>query len=50
VLGTEFGDRMRAAFERDVAQSEQITLEQWRHRSIGVRLKEKLARVWEYWL
>jgi len=50
VLGTEFGDRMRAAFERDVAQSEQITLEQWRHRSIGVRLKEKFARVWEYWL
>jgi cardiolipin synthase len=50
VLGTEFGDRMRAAFARDVAQSEQITLEQWRQRSIGVRLKERLARVWQYWL
>jgi cardiolipin synthase A/B len=50
VLGTEFGDRMRAAFKRDVAQSEQITLEQWRNRSIGVRLKERLARLWEYWL
>ncbi len=50
VLGTEFGDRMRAAFTRDVAQSGQITLEQWRHRSIVVRFKERLARVWQYWL
>lgn len=50
VLGTEFGDRMRAAFERDVAQSQQIELEQWRQRSIGVQLKERLARVWQYWL
>jgi cardiolipin synthase len=50
VLGTEFGDRMRAAFTRDVAQSRQITLEGWRHRSIVVRLKERFARIWEYWL
>jgi cardiolipin synthase len=50
VLGTEFGDRMRAAFMRDLAQSEQITLDEWRDRSIGVQLKEKLARLWEYWL
>jgi cardiolipin synthase len=50
VLGTEFGDRMRAAFERDVAQSEQITLEQWQHRPIGMRAKEAFARLWQYWL
>jgi cardiolipin synthase len=50
VLGAEFGDRMRADFTRDVAQSSQITLEQWRHRSIMMRLKEKVARVWQYWL
>jgi cardiolipin synthase len=50
VLGTEFGDRMRAAFTRDVAQSGQITLERWRHRSIAVRFKERLARIWQYWL
>jgi cardiolipin synthase len=50
VLGTEFGDRMRAAFTRDVAQSGQITLDQWRHRSMVVRLKERFARVWQYWL
>jgi cardiolipin synthase len=50
ILGTEFGDEMRAAFKRDVTHSRQITLEQWRHRSIAVRLKEQLARLWEYWL
>jgi cardiolipin synthase len=50
VLGTEFGDRMRAAFMRDVTKSGQITLEEWRDRSIGVQLKERFARLWEYWL
>ena len=50
VLGTEFGDRMRAAFESDVAQSEQITLEQWRRRSGVLHLKEAFARLWQYWL
>jgi len=50
VLGTEFGDRMRAVFERDVAQSEQITLERWRHRSIDLRVKETFSRLWQYWL
>jgi cardiolipin synthase len=50
VLGTEFGDRMRAAFASDVAQSDQITLEQWQRRSIGLRAKEAFARLWQYWL
>jgi cardiolipin synthase len=50
VLGTEFGDHMRAAFARDLAHSKQITLEEWRQRSIVLRLKEELARVWQYWL
>ena len=50
VLGTEFGDRMRAAFESDVGNSEQITLEQWRRRSISLRAKEFFSRLWQYWL
>jgi len=50
VLGTEFGDRMRAAFESDVAQSEQITLEQWKRRPYSLRAKERFARLWQYWL
>ena len=50
VLGAEFGRRMRAAFDADLAGSQQITLEQWRSRSLGQRMKEALARLWQYWL
>jgi cardiolipin synthase len=50
VLGTEFGDHMRDAFQRDLALSEQITLETWRQRSVVVRGQEWLAHLWEYWL
>jgi cardiolipin synthase len=50
VLGAGFGGQMRAAFSRDVAASEQITLEQWRRRPLMVKVKERLARVWQYWL
>ena len=50
VLGTGFGDKMRAAFLADLAQSDEITLEKWQRRSLGVRVKEALGRMWEYWL
>ena len=50
VLGSAFGDRMRAAFERDVAASTQITLEQWEARSIADRVKQSFGRLWQYWL
>jgi cardiolipin synthase len=50
VLGTEFGDRMRKSFAADVALSDEITLEQWRKRSLAKRLKEQFARLWQYWL
>ena len=50
ILGQEFGAQMQAMFEKDLASSNPITLEQWEQRSIGVRLKEAVARMWEYWL
>ncbi|HEY2929036.1 cardiolipin synthase [Piscinibacter sp.] len=50
VLGPEFGSQMRAAFDRDVAVSNPITLEQWGHRGLDLRLKEAFSRLWEYWL
>ena len=50
VLGTEFGEKMRASFERDLAASNPITLEDWERRPAGTRLKEFFARMWEYWL
>jgi cardiolipin synthase len=50
VLGTEFGKQVQTMFARDLAASDAITLEQWQHRPLDLRLKEWFARVWEYWL
>ena len=50
ILGSQFGVKMRAAFERDLADSDPITLEAWERRPVVVRVKEMFARLWEYWL
>ena len=50
VLGAEFGSQLQAMFERDLAASDQITLEQWQRRALDLRVKELFARAWEYWL
>jgi cardiolipin synthase A/B len=50
ILGTDFGAKMRDAFERDLAASDQVTLEAWRQRPLPTRMKETFARLWEYWL
>jgi cardiolipin synthase A/B len=50
ILGQEFGAQMQAMFDKDLAASKPITLEEWKQRPIGNRIKEMSARVWEYWL
>jgi cardiolipin synthase len=50
VLGHEFGQQVQAMFERDLAQSDAITLDQWQRRPLAMRLQEMLGRMWEYWL
>ena len=50
VLGPAFGTQMRASFNDDVANSDEITLEAWRKRTLDWRLKEGFARLWQYWL
>lgn len=50
VLGAEFGQRMRKAFDEDLAQSQQITLEAWEQRPLDLRVKEIFGRLWQYWL
>jgi len=50
VLSVDFAVQMKSAFESDLKNSTQITLEQWRQRGIGERVKEGLARMWAYWL
>jgi len=50
VLGSEFGQQVQTMFDKDLAASDAITLEQWQHRPLDLRLKELFARLWEYWL
>ncbi len=50
VLGSEFGKQVQAMFDKDLAASDAITLEEWERRPLKLRLKELFARVWEYWL
>jgi cardiolipin synthase A/B len=50
VLGNEFGNRMRAAFDADLAASKEITLTEWEMRSPVQRMKEQFGRLWQYWL
>lgn len=49
-LGTDFARRMEAMFKRDLAESNRITLEEWRERPILQRFKEFGSRLFSYWL
>jgi cardiolipin synthase A/B len=50
VLGVEFGRQVQAMFDKDLAASDEITLDAWQQRGIDLRVKELFARAWEYWL
>jgi cardiolipin synthase len=50
VLGPEFGAEMEAAFNKDLAESTRIEIAAWNQRSLGSRMREAAARIWEYWL
>jgi cardiolipin synthase len=50
VLGESFGTEMEKAFQEDLRDSTEITLEAWRHRPWRDRLREWAARVMDYWL
>ncbi len=50
MLGQDFGAQMQALFESDLTLSKQITLEDWRKRSISERIKEQSARLWARFL
>jgi cardiolipin synthase len=50
VLGPEFAARMGVVFAKDLANSKQVTLEDWHKRPISDRLKEASSRAWAYFL
>jgi len=37
-------------FDRDLAASDEIRLDEWERRALHLRLKELFSRIWEYWL
>jgi cardiolipin synthase len=50
MLGHSFGARMEALFEEDVAETREITADEWRERSLWERFKEWIATRFDYWL
>ncbi|SFB93610.1 cardiolipin synthase [Massilia yuzhufengensis] len=50
VLDPAFGRAMESAFNEDLRDSKEVTLEQWRHRPWKDRLREMMGRLAEYWI
>lgn len=50
ILSRPFAREMEAMFLEDLAESDAISLDQWRRRPLLHRIKEKMARLVEYWL
>lgn len=50
VLDPAFGQAMESAFNEDLRDSKQVTLEQWKHRPWMDRIREWAARLGEYWI
>lgn len=50
VVDNGFGLELEKAFLDDLKNSEEISLERWRHRPTMKRVKERLSRLFSYWL
>jgi cardiolipin synthase len=50
ILGADFARELTRLFQRDLTASDEITLDAWRARGLGSRLKESFARIWAYYL
>ncbi len=50
VLDPAFGRDMESAFNEDLRDSKEVTLEQWRHRPWKDRIREFMGRLAEYWI
>lgn len=50
ILGQDFGSEMKSMFEKDMEASKLVTLDEWRKRPIGQRMKEFAARLFSRWI
>jgi cardiolipin synthase len=50
ILNKEFAAEMEKMFARDLAESDEIRLEEWKKRPVFNRIKEWFAHRFERWL
>jgi cardiolipin synthase len=50
IIDPGFGRDMESAFNEDLRDSKEVTLEQWRNRPWADRIKEWASRLTEYWI
>lgn len=50
ILGRDFATELETQFEKDIANSNQILLEQWKKRPFIGKIKEWFSRLLQYWL
>ena len=50
ILGRVTAAQMETILRQDMAMAHEITLAEWRDRSLGERLDELKARLWQYWM
>ena len=50
VLGHDTAGQVEAEMRRIMDASHEVDLGRWKHRSLGERMREVEARVWQYWM
>ncbi|HUB11191.1 MAG TPA: phospholipase D-like domain-containing protein [Acetobacteraceae bacterium] len=50
ILGRTTAAQVETILRQDMAMAHEITLAAWRRRSLGERLDELKARIWQYWM
>lgn len=50
VMGNDFGQEMEKAFQEDLKDSNEVMLEQWKHRPFNQKFRERFSRLLSYWL
>jgi cardiolipin synthase len=50
ILGQDFALEMEAMFAKDLEDSKQVHLEEWKKRGLRERMKEWFTRLFRYWL
>jgi cardiolipin synthase len=50
ILGHDTAGQVETVMRRFMAESREVDLARWEHRSLGERVDELKARIWQYWM